>query len=575
MLDGRRRVLARPLYRGEDAFNPVGQRHVGSHELPPGRDVPGSKCPRRASCRETVRQAGAHFGDEQALELVCRSEFESPIRRRDDRLGFAVHEPGVGGSFPGAVDPHESFEEVAIRERLRLGAERSNRQGLREGAPDGGLVRGPYPVQNEGWITGFERGGSGGHHGPFHRVAMGERGRRNRDADKQSYGKRGAAKHRDVAVRHLVLHRRTSCTARARENAARPSEFRLHRRPGVRLAPSKCSRMYRMEHTDPVCGVCGLIPHAPRLSGTTHLVARSAAMQTLLKRVARFAANSAPVTVLGETGAGKEVVARVLHANSPRAKQPFVAVNVAALPAELLESELFGHAKGAFTGAATARRGLFEAADKGTLFLDEIGEMPLPLQAKLLRALQDGELRRVGESESYVVDVRVVCATHRDLAQRIREGAFRQDLLYRLKVLTIEMPALRERRDDILPLAVHFLAEEKARARGFTTSARKILLNYGWPGNVRELQNAVKHGAALAGGAEVDAEDLPDELNRPAGRRPLETAARTPRSLHTLGELEREHILRVLDACGDSQSEAARVLGIARNTLWRKLRTYS
>ena len=332
--------------------------------------------------------------------------------------------------------------------------------------------------------------------------------------------------------------------------------------------------MYRMEHRDPVCGVCGLIPHAPRLSGTTHLVARSTAMQVLLKRVARFAANSAPVTVLGETGSGKEVVARVLHANSPRAKQPFVAVNVAALPAELLESELFGHAKGAFTGAATARRGLFETADKGTLFLDEIGEMPLPLQAKLLRALQDGELRRVGESESYAVDVRVVCATHRDLALRIREGAFRQDLLYRLKVLTIEMPALRERRDDILPLALHFLAEEKARARGFTTAAKKTLLNYGWPGNVRELQNAVKHGAALARGAEVDHDDLPDELNRPAGRRPLETAARTPRSLQTLGELEREHILRVLDACGDSQSEAARVLGIARNTLWGKLRTY-
>lgn len=330
-----------------------------------------------------------------------------------------------------------------------------------------------------------------------------------------------------------------------------------------------------MEHTDPVCGVCGLIPHAPRLSGTTHLVARSAAMQTLLKRVARFAANSAPVTVLGETGAGKEVVARVLHANSPRAKQPFVAVNVAALPAELLESELFGHAKGAFTGAATARRGLFEAADKGTLFLDEIGEMPLPLQAKLLRALQDGELRRVGESESYAVDVRVVCATHRDLALRIREGAFRQDLLYRLKVLTIEMPALRERRDDILPLALHFLAEEKARARAFTTSARKILLNYGWPGNVRELQNAVKHGAALAGGAEIDAEDLPDELKRPSEQQPPEAAARAPRSVQTLSEMERGHILRVLDACGGSQSEAARVLGIARNTLWRKLRAYS
>jgi len=297
-------------------------------------------------------------------------------------------------------------------------------------------------------------------------------------------------------------------------------------------------------------------------------------MQVLLKRVARFAANSAPVTILGETGSGKEVVARVLHGNSPRAKQPFVAVNVAALPAELLESELFGHAKGAFTGAAAARRGLFEAADQGTLFLDEIGEMPLPLQAKLLRALQDGELRRVGESETYAVDVRVVCATHRDLALLIREGAFRQDLLYRLKVLTIEMPALRERRDDILPLALHFLAEEKARARGFTTGARKMLLDYAWPGNVRELQNAVKHGAALASGAEVDAEDLPDELGRPAHRQP-DAAARSPRSLQTLGEMEHDHVLRVLEACGGSHSEAARVLGIARNTLWRKLQAYS
>ncbi len=295
-------------------------------------------------------------------------------------------------------------------------------------------------------------------------------------------------------------------------------------------------------------------------------------MQILLKRVARFAASNAPVAVLGETGTGKEVVARVLHANSPRAKQPFVAVNVAALPAELLESELFGHAKGAFTGAANARRGLFEAANRGTLFLDEIGEMPLPLQAKLLRALQDGELRRVGESESYAVDVRIVCATHRDLALRIREGAFRQDLLYRLKVLTIEMPALRERRDDILPLALHFLAEEKARTRGFTVAARKSLLNYAWPGNVRELQNAVRHGAALATEAEVDDEDLPDELKRPVASRQSGTAGRAPQVFKTLAEMERDHIQRALDACGGSQSEAARILRVARNTLWRKLK---
>lgn len=324
--------------------------------------------------------------------------------------------------------------------------------------------------------------------------------------------------------------------------------------------------------------MCGLVPLAPRLNGAAHVIARSAVMQTLLRRAARFAANDAPVAVLGETGTGKEVVARVLHANSPRAKQPFVAVNVAALPAELLESELFGHGKGAFTGAATARRGLFETADKGTLFLDEIGEMPLPLQAKLLRALQDGELRRVGESESFAVDVRVVCATHRDLALRVREGTFREDLFYRLKVLTLQMPPLRARREDILPLATHFLSEEKTTARGFTAAARQRLLDYPWPGNVRELGNAVKHGAALATGDEVDDEDLPDELRQatscdaPSGA-PSVTPA--PAAMKTLAELERDHILQVLDACGGSQSEAARVLGIARNTLWRKLRAYA
>jgi len=298
-------------------------------------------------------------------------------------------------------------------------------------------------------------------------------------------------------------------------------------------------------------------------------------MQAVLKRAARFAANDAPVAVLGETGTGKEVVARILHANSRRAKKPFVAVNVAALPAELLESELFGHGKGAFTGAATARRGLFEAADGGTLFLDEIGEMPLPLQAKLLRALQDGELRRVGESESFAVDVRVVCATHRDLARRVAEGSFREDLYYRLKVLTLEMPPLRARVDDILPLACHFLAEEKAAARGFTATAKKRLLQYGWPGNVRELQNVVKHGAALAMGSEVHEDDLPDELQRTAVSSLSAAAPEAREPLKTLSEVEREHILRVLDACGGSQSEAARILGVARNTLWRKLRAYA
>jgi DNA-binding NtrC family response regulator len=323
-----------------------------------------------------------------------------------------------------------------------------------------------------------------------------------------------------------------------------------------------------MEHVEHNCGercsVCGLVPIVPNLKGATQVVATSAAMQAVLKRAARFAANDAPVAILGETGTGKEVVARILHASSDRARRPFVAVNVAALPAELLESELFGHGKGAFTGAATARQGLFEAAHGGSLFLDEIGEMPLPLQAKILRALQDGEVRRVGENRSFAVDVRVLCATHRDLAGRVRDGQFRQDLYYRLKVLTLEMPPLRARRDDILPLALRFLGHEQTRARRFSATARKRMLAYPWPGNVRELQNVVKHGAALATGDEVRDEDLPEELtrNKPAA----------PGPLTTLAEVERAHILRVLEACGGSQADAARVLAIGRNTLWRKLR---
>jgi two-component system response regulator HydG len=304
-------------------------------------------------------------------------------------------------------------------------------------------------------------------------------------------------------------------------------------------------------------------------------------MQDLLKRVARFALSDAPVAVLGETGTGKEVIARIVHANSLRAKQAFVAVNVAALPAELLESELFGHGKGAFTGAQSARRGLFEEADGGTLFLDEIGEMPLVLQAKLLRVLQDGEVRRVGENRAFAVNVRIVCATHRDPAELVHQGAFREDLYYRLKVLTLHVPPLRMRKDDILPLACQFLTAERPTLRGFTAGAKARLLSHGWPGNVRELQNVVKHCAALAQGSEVTEEDLPDEV----GMAPWGSARAEPRSgaasgamtseLKTLADVEREHIVRVLELCGGSQSKAARVLGIARNTLWRKLNGYA
>ncbi len=339
------------------------------------------------------------------------------------------------------------------------------------------------------------------------------------------------------------------------------------------------SKMEHMEHRPPgdSCSVCGLVPVVPRLAGPTEVIAESAAMQAVMRRVARFAASEAPVVVLGETGTGKEVVARLLHANSRRAEHPFVPVNVAALPSELLESELFGHARGAFTGAASDRLGLLEAADHGTLFLDEIAEMPLPLQAKLLRALQDGEIRRVGETRPFAVDVRVVCATHRDLPERVRAGAFREDLYYRLKVLSVHVPPLRERRDDVLPLASLLLGRARPGLSGFTPAAERLLLAYSWPGNVRELQSAILHGAALAAGPEVDADDLPEELAGEAspGAASPGAAAAASSPLRPLAEVEREHILRVLDACGGSQAKAARVLGVARNTLWRKLRAQS
>ncbi len=321
-----------------------------------------------------------------------------------------------------------------------------------------------------------------------------------------------------------------------------------------------------MERSVDTCDICGLVPEAGR-GDAARVVVRSPAMQEVLKRAARFAASDAPVAIFGETGTGKEVVARSLHASSPRALRPFVAVNVAALPAELLESELFGHARGAFTGATAAKRGLFEEANGGTLFLDEVAEMPLPLQAKLLRALQDGEVRRLGETQAFAVDVRIVCATHRDLADAVRRGQFREDLYFRLKVLALRVPPLRDRVEDILPLSRQFLAEVAPRLRGFTPAAEARLLRHAWPGNVRELRNAVEHGAALARGGLVDVDDLPEELVAPS---PVAVPA-----LRSLAEVEREHVLRVLDACGGSQADAARVLGIGRNTLWRKLRDYA
>jgi two-component system response regulator HydG len=199
--------------------------------------------------------------------------------------------------------------------------------------------------------------------------------------------------------------------------------------------------------------------------------------------------------------------------------------------------------------------------------------MPLPLQAKLLRVLQDGEVRRVGESSAFAVDVRIVCATHRDPAEQVRQGLFREDLYYRLKVLTLRVPPLRSRKADILPLASHFLKQEKPDLLGFTPEVKARFMDYAWPGNVRELQNVVKHGAALAAGAEVCEQDLPEEITSRSAGSPHDLHTRG--GLRTLASVEREHILQVLDACQGSQAQAASILGIARNTLWRKLRSFS
>jgi two-component system, NtrC family, response regulator HydG len=298
----------------------------------------------------------------------------------------------------------------------------------------------------------------------------------------------------------------------------------------------------------------------------SRMVAESPAMRSLLVRAAALARASAPVVLQGETGTGKEVLARVLHATSPRAGKPFVAVNCAALPGDLLESELFGHSRGAFTGAVSDKAGLFEEAEGGTLLLDEVAELPLPLQAKLLRVLQDGEVRRVGSNRAHRADVRVFAATHRELRGQVEHGAFREDLFYRLNVFALTLPPLRERKDDILPIALQLLELEKGKARRFSRDAERALLAYRWPGNIRELSNAVRHGAALADGMEVRADDLPDEVRRLRPARP---------AMRALAEVEREHVLAVLDSCGGNQAEAARVLGLARNTLWRRLRAYA
>jgi two-component system response regulator HydG len=280
------------------------------------------------------------------------------------------------------------------------------------------------------------------------------------------------------------------------------------------------------------------------------------------------------VLITGESGAGKERIARLVHDESTRAAGPFIAVNCGAITETLLESELFGHARGAFTGATQDRPGLFEAANGGTLLLDEVGEVSPAMQVKLLRALQEREVRRVGENKNRSVDVRVVAATNRDLAQGVTGGAFRQDLYYRLKVVELNVPALRDRRDDVLPLARVLLTAAalrmKRKIEGLAPAAADQLLRYDWPGNVRELENAMERAAALARGTRVELEDLPEEV-RQAFAKPLPSSG----AVRPLKDIEQEYIVAALKLNDGNQTRTAEQLCIGSATLYRKLKRYA
>ena len=307
-----------------------------------------------------------------------------------------------------------------------------------------------------------------------------------------------------------------------------------------------------------------------------NVVGRSEAMLEVYKTAARVAPSSATVLILGESGTGKELVARAIHASSARADAPFVPVDCGAIAEGVLESELFGHAKGAFTGAQASRRGLFEEANGGTLFLDEIGDIGPALQARLLRALQEGEIRRVGANEAIGVDVRVVAATNKDLAQAVKEGRFREDLFYRLNVVNIRIPPLRERREDVPLLAEHFAQKHGRADSTITPSARELLLAYRWPGNVRELENVIARALALNPTGVIVPEDLPEAIRQPASAGPVPPVAGVPAAggkaeRPTLSELERKYAAQVLAEQGGNKTRAAEILGIDRKTLYRIL----
>jgi two-component system response regulator HydG len=321
-----------------------------------------------------------------------------------------------------------------------------------------------------------------------------------------------------------------------------------------------------------------------RLRGLVHasdrfedVVGSSPAMRQVYGLLERIADSDASVLITGESGTGKEVVARALHRRSRRAGGPFVALNCAAMPEPLLESELFGHVRGAFTDARATRTGLFVQANGGTLVLDEIGELPMTLQPKLLRALQERAVRPVGGDAEVRFDARLIATTNRDLESMIDEEHFREDLYFRINVINVQLPPLRARGSDVLLLAQHFLTQHAARAAkhvtGISAAAAERLTNYAWPGNVRELQNCIERAVALARYDEIAVDDLPEKV-RAYRRSHVLVASDDPSELVSLEEVERRYILRVMEAVGGNKTLAARVLGMGRKTLYRKLERY-
>ncbi|MFM2421078.1 MAG: hypothetical protein RL385_5801, partial [Pseudomonadota bacterium] len=302
------------------------------------------------------------------------------------------------------------------------------------------------------------------------------------------------------------------------------------------------------------------------------IIGEHPAMQRLIKTIAQVAPSRATALIHGESGTGKELIAAAIHQNSPRKNRPFVRLNCAALAESLLESELFGHEKGSFTGATGRREGRFKQADGGTLFLDEVSEIPLSVQVKLLRFLQERQFERVGGNETLTVDVRIVAATNRDLKERVKAGAFREDLYYRLNVVQLDVPPLRVRKSDIPLLANHFLrrfaAENQVEIRGFTDDGLRALLAYPWPGNVRELENAIERAVVMCTGPLIDAEHLPAR----SGDSAQDMGLLVPGV--TMQELERMAILQTLEAVSGSTARAAELLGISRRKIQYRLKEW-